>query len=64
MGDEQKVNRENPLFPPRLTMEEYARFIDWSIRQMDPEKARKQKELEERSIVRFRFVEKAETDDL
>jgi hypothetical protein len=45
----------NPL-PPRLSMDEYADFVEASLRESDPVHAARQKELEERIRVPFRLA--------
>jgi len=50
------IARQNePLAPPRLTMEEYVEFVQASMLLVDPEKARRQKELEENIQAMFSF---------
>jgi len=45
----------NPL-PPRLSMDEYADFVEASLRESDPARSARQKELEERIRAPFRMV--------
>ena len=45
----------SPL-PPRLSMDEYADFVEASLRECDCARAMRQKELEERIRVPFRIV--------
>jgi ABC-type Na+ transport system ATPase subunit NatA len=48
------LERQNEFpVPPRLTMEEYVEFVGASMLLIDPEKARRQKELEENIQVMF-----------
>jgi hypothetical protein len=48
------LERQNKFpAPPRLTMEEYVEFVRASMLLIDPEKARRQKELEENIQVMF-----------
>ena len=44
----------NPL-PPRLSMDEYADFVEASLRDCDSAHVARQKELEERILVPFRM---------
>ena len=46
----------NPL-PPRLSMDEYADFVEASLRESNPAHAARQKELEERIRTPFRIVD-------
>ena len=50
----------NPL-PPRLSMDEYADFVEASLRDCDPALAVRQKEMEERIQTPFRMVEEEES---
>ena len=50
----------NPL-PPRLSMDQYADFVEASLRESDPARSARQKELEERIRVPFRMA--GETPD-
>jgi hypothetical protein len=45
----------NPL-PPRLSMDEYADFVEASILESDPVRAARQKDLEERIMAPFRMA--------
>ena len=45
----------NP-FPPRLSMDEYADFVEASLRKSDPARVIRQKELEERIRTPFRMA--------
>jgi hypothetical protein len=45
----------NPL-PPRLSMDEYADFVEASLRESDPARVARQKALEERIRVPFRLA--------
>lgn len=45
----------NPL-PPRLSMDAYADFVEASLREADPARVARQKELEERIRTPFRIV--------
>lgn len=45
------------LLPPRLSMDEYADFVEASLRDCDPALAVRQKEIEERIQTPFRMVE-------
>ena len=49
-------SRPNPL-PPRLSMDEYADFVEASLCDCDRAHAMRQKELEERILVPFRMTE-------
>jgi hypothetical protein len=50
------IARQNePLAPPRLTMEKYVEFVGASMMLVDPEKARLQKKFEENIHVMFSF---------
>ena len=49
--------RASDLLPPRLSMDEYAAFIDWSVAHRDPSRAVRQKEMEEQVRRRFALVE-------
>ena len=51
----------NPL-PPQLSMDDYADFVEASLRDCDPARVARQKELEERILTPFRMgaEEKAE----
>ena len=44
----------NPL-PPRLSMDEYADFVEASLREFNPARAARQKEFEERIEKPFRI---------
>ena len=44
----------NPL-PPRLSMDEYAEFVEASLRECNRAHAKRQKEIEERIKVPFRI---------
>jgi hypothetical protein len=44
---------QNPKFPPRLSMEEYARAVEQLIRQADPEKIARQHALDKKVRVPF-----------
>ena len=43
--------------PPRMTTEEAAAFINWSMHHANPDHVRRQKELEEQIEKRFYFPE-------
>lgn len=43
--------------PPRLSMDEYADFVEASLRESDPARVARQKELEERIRTPFRMVD-------
>ena len=43
--------------PPRLTMDEYADFVEAALRESNPARAARQKELEERIRTPFRIVD-------
>ena len=45
--------------PPRLSMDEYADFVEASLRESDPARAARQKELEERIRTPFRMAQDA-----
>ena len=45
----------DPL-PPRLSMDEYADFVEASLRESDPARSARQKELEERIRAPFRMA--------
>jgi len=47
------AGQNEPLAPPRLSMEQYIEFLGASMQLVDPEKARRQKELEENILVMF-----------
>lgn len=49
---------------PRLSMEEYIAFVEANAMQCDPEKAKRQKELEENIQVMFRLHPAAKTSEL
>jgi hypothetical protein len=49
------TRQNEPLMPPRLTMEEYVEFVGASMMLVDPEKARLQKKLEENIQLMFSF---------
>jgi len=42
--------------PPRLSMDEYAEFVEASLRECDPSRAARQKKLEKRIRTPFRIV--------
>ena len=42
--------------PPRLSMDEYADFVEASLRESDPARSARQKELEERIRAPFRMA--------
>lgn len=42
--------------PPRLSMDEYADFVEASLRESNPIRAARQKALEERIMTQFRTV--------
>ena len=44
-------------FPPRLSMDEYADFVEASLRESNPARVARQKELEERIRTPFRIVD-------
>lgn len=46
----------NPL-PPRLSMDEYADFVEASLRESNPTRTARQKEFEERIGAPFRIVD-------
>jgi len=46
----------NPL-PPRLSMDEYADFVEASLRESNPARVARQKELEERIRTPFRIAD-------
>ena len=52
MNDSPSVS--SPL-PPRLSMDEYADFVEASLRECDRARATRQKEIEERIRVPFRI---------
>jgi len=41
------------ILPPRLSMDDYARFVQASLLDRDPESARQQKTMEKRIRIRF-----------
>jgi len=43
--------------PPRLSMDQYADFVEDSLRNCDPVRAARQKEMEERIRTPFRMVD-------
>ena len=43
--------------PPRLSMDEYADFVEVSLREANPARVARQKELEERIRTPFRIVD-------
>lgn len=45
-----------PPLPPRLSMDEYADFVEASLREADPARVARQKEMEERIRTPFRMV--------
>ena len=53
--------------PPRMAASEVAAFINYSMQHANPEHIRRQKEIEEQSVERFRFPEqeggRSETTD-
>jgi len=51
-------NRKSDPLAPRLSMDEYASFVEVSLRDFEPRRAARQKELEERIRVPFRIEEK------
>jgi len=53
----------SPNPPPRLTMDEYADWIEHPPIRIDPEMARKQKDLEERITHRFSLKSEAPQPD-
>jgi len=55
MHQELERARKNPFdrFPPRLSMEAYVDYVSESLQRVDPEKAKRQKMLEERIINAF-----------
>lgn len=56
---------KNPIpLPPRLSMDEYVVFVEANARQCDPEKAKRQKELEENIQVMFSFKIHASLTDM
>lgn len=48
---------QKALFPPHLPMDEYVAHLDVFFKTLDPEKVRRQKELEERIDRRFRVCD-------
>jgi hypothetical protein len=56
------MKRQNPKadpWPPRLSMDEYASFVERSLRDCDAGRAARQKDLEERIRAPFRIEEKS-----
>jgi hypothetical protein len=49
--------KRNIPFPPHLTMDKYVAHLDAFFKTLDPEKVRRQKELEERIDRRFRVCD-------
>lgn len=47
------ARQNESLVPPHLSMDEYVEFVQASMQLVDPEKARRQKELEENIQVMF-----------
>lgn len=50
-----------PILPPRLSMEDYVHFVQSSLLNRDPERARRQKEMEKRIRVRFNLAPERRT---
>lgn len=51
-------SRSFASFPPRLGMDDYAAFVTASLAQTDPEKAARQKAIEEQILAPFRLRSK------
>ncbi|MDZ4198330.1 MAG: hypothetical protein U1E27_03500 [Kiritimatiellia bacterium] len=58
-----KTPARPPNLPPRLSMEDYVRFVQSSLLDRDPEQARRQKEMEKRIRVRFNLSPERRTSN-
>ncbi len=54
------MNRSVP-YPPRLTMEQYAEWVASNVKNQDPERIRRQKEIEEKVTTPFRMWDRKTT---